>query len=68
MPRSGVRPYPERWVAPEPAPEVTRVQGDERARALFVDQMEHPLAVGLDAREQPVYVDFDSINGAKGGT
>jgi len=62
-----LRPYPERWVAPEPAQEVRRVEGDERARALFMDQMEHPLAVGLDAREQPVYVDFDFINGRKGG-
>ncbi len=62
-----LRPYPERWVAPEPAQEVRRVVGDERARALFMDQMEHSLAVGLDAREQPVYVDFDFVNGRKGG-
>ncbi len=62
-----LRPYPERWVAPEPAQEVRRAQGDERHRALFMDQMEHRLAVGLDAREQPVYVDFDYINGRKGG-
>ncbi len=62
-----LRPYPERWVAPEPAQEVRRAQGDERARALFMDQMDHRLAVGLDAREQPVFVDFDFVNGRKGG-
>jgi DNA helicase HerA-like ATPase len=62
-----LRPYPEHWVAPEPASEVRRVQGEERERALFMDQMEHRLAVGLDARDQPVYVDFDFINGRKGG-
>ena len=62
-----LRPFPERWVAPEPAQEVRRVAGEERRQALFMDQMEHRLAVGLDAREQPVYVDFDFINGRKGG-
>jgi DNA helicase HerA-like ATPase len=32
-----------------------------------MDQMENRLAVGLDAREQPVFVDFDFVNGRKGG-
>ena len=62
-----LRPFPERWVAPEPAQEVRRARGDERNRALFMDQMENRLAVGLDAREQPVFVDFDFVNGRKGG-
>lgn len=62
-----LRPFPERWVPPEPAQEVRRVTGEERRRALFMDQMEHRLAVGLDAREQPVHVDFDFVNGRKGG-
>ena len=62
-----LRPYPERWVAPEPAQRVRRVRDFERDRALFVDQMEHRLAIGLDAREQPVFVDFDFVNGRKGG-
>jgi hypothetical protein len=62
-----LRPWPERWVAPEPAHEVRRASGDERDRALFMDQMEHRLAVGLDARDQPVYVDWDFVNGRKGG-
>ena len=62
-----LRPFPERWVAPEPAQEVRRARGDERNRALFMDQMERRLSVGLDAREQPVFVDFDFVNGRKGG-
>lgn len=62
-----LRPFPERWVAPEPAREVRRARGEERNRALFMDQMEHRLPVGLDAREQPVFVDFDFVNGRKGG-
>lgn len=62
-----LRPFPERWVAPEPAQEVRRARGDERNRALFMDQIENHLAVGLDAREQPVSIDFDFVNGRKGG-
>jgi DNA helicase HerA-like ATPase len=62
-----LRPFPERWVAPEPANEVRRALDEERSRALFMDQMENRLAVGLDAREQPVFVDFDFVNGRKGG-
>jgi DNA helicase HerA-like ATPase len=62
-----LRPFPERWVAPEPAQEVRRARGDERNRALFMDQGESWLPVGLDPREQPVFVDFDFMNGRKGG-
>ncbi len=62
-----LRPFPERWVAPEPAQDVRRAQGAERATALFMDQMEQRLAVGLDARNEPVFVDFDFMNGRKGG-
>ena len=35
--------------------------------ALFLDQMEQPLAVGLDQSGEPVYADFAFINGEKGG-
>ena len=62
-----LRPMPERWVAPEPAAAVRRVQGAERDVALFADQMQRRLPVGLDARGEPVYVDFDFVNGRKGG-
>jgi hypothetical protein len=62
-----LRPFPERWVAPEPASEARRAVDEERRRALFMDQMENGLAVGLDARQQPVFVDFDFVNGRKGG-
>jgi len=54
-----LRPFPERWVAPEPAQEVRRARGDERkSSAVHGSGSENRLAVGLDAREQPVSIDF----------
>ncbi len=62
-----LRPYPERWLAPEPGQEVRRAVGTERDQALFADHMGRPLPVGVDARRQPVMVDVDFIDGTKGG-
>jgi DNA helicase HerA-like ATPase len=62
-----LRTVPELWLAPEPGAQVTRAAGHGRAEALFLDQMEQPLAVGLDQADQPVYVDFAFLNGKKGG-
>ena len=62
-----LRPYPERWLAPEPGQDVRRAVDAERDTALFADHMTRPLAVGLDARRQPVKVDVDFIDGTKGG-
>lgn len=62
-----LRTMPEMWLPPDPGAVVERVPGKDRDLALFVDQMEHPLALGLDAARQPVYADFSFINGEKGG-
>jgi hypothetical protein len=62
-----LRTVPELWLAPEPGSEVTRAAGTGRAQALFLDQMDQPLAVGLDQAGLPVYVDFAFLNGKKGG-
>jgi hypothetical protein len=62
-----LRTVPELWLAPEPGSEVTRAAGTGRAQALFLDQMDQPLAVGLDQAGLPVYVDFAFLNGMKGG-
>lgn len=62
-----LRTDPELWLAPEPGAEVRRAAGTEREQALFMDQMEAPLAVGLDQAGDPVYVDFAFLNGTKGG-
>jgi hypothetical protein len=39
----------------------------QRREALFLDQMEHPLPIGLDQADDPVYADFAFLNGEKGG-
>jgi hypothetical protein len=62
-----LRTVPELWLAPEPGAQVVRASGAGRAEALFLDQMDQPLAVGLDQAGEPVYVDFAFLNGKKGG-
>ena len=62
-----LRTMPERWVGPTPGAEVTLAAGEHRDRALFLDQMGQALAVGVDESGQPVWADFDFINGSKGG-
>lgn len=62
-----LRTEPELWLAPAPGAEVYAAIGEERDRALFVDQMTKPLAVGLDQSGQPVHADFTFMNGEQGG-
>ena len=56
-----------RWVSPDPGETVERAVGDERAKALYVDEMGRPLAVGIGRDEQPVHIDLDFFDGRKGG-
>jgi len=58
---------PEIWVSVDPGEEVVRAVGDERVRALYADQMERPLPVGLGRDGRPVHVDLDFFDGRKGG-
>jgi DNA helicase HerA-like ATPase len=58
---------PEIWVSVDPGEEVARAVGDERVRALYADQMERPLPVGLGRDGLPVHVDLDFFDGRKGG-
>ncbi len=58
---------PEVWVAPDPGGEVRRARGDERDRALYVDEMGRPLPVGLGRDGEPLYIDLDFFDGRKGG-
>ena len=58
---------PEVWVSPDPGETVERAVGDERAKALYVDEMGRPLAVGIGRDELPVHVDLDFFDGRKGG-
>ena len=58
---------PEVWVSPDPGETVERATGEERAKALYVDEMGRPLAVGIGRDELPVHVDLDFFDGRKGG-
>jgi DNA helicase HerA-like ATPase len=58
---------PEIWVSADPGEEVDRAAGEERRRALYADEMERPLPVGLGRDGAPVHVDLDFFDGRKGG-
>ncbi|MCJ7726405.1 MAG: ATP-binding protein, partial [Acidimicrobiia bacterium] len=58
---------PEVWVSPDPGGAVARATGDERAKALYADEMERPMPVGLGRDGLPVFVDLDFFDGRKGG-
>jgi DNA helicase HerA-like ATPase len=62
-----LRTVPELWIPPAPGAPVLRAAGAHRDAALFLDQMEQPLAVGLDQNGEPVMADFAFLNGEKGG-
>jgi hypothetical protein len=62
-----LRTMPKMWLAPRPGAMAYRAIGEHRDNALFHDQMDQPLAVGLDQAQQPVNIDFSFLNGQKGG-
>lgn len=62
-----LRTVPELWLAPSPGASVARATGAHREAALFLDQMERPIAVGLDQSGLPIFADFAFIDGEKGG-
>ncbi len=62
-----LRTLPEKWLPPAPGAVVRRARGAERESALFLDQMEKPLAVGYDQFRQPVFADFSFMDGSRGG-
>jgi DNA helicase HerA-like ATPase len=61
------RVHPEVWVAPDPGEVVERAVGDERAMALYADEMQRALPVGLGRDGLPVPLDLDFFDGRKGG-
>jgi uncharacterized protein len=58
---------PEIWVSPDPGEAVERATGEERAKALYADEMGRPLPIGLGRDGLPVHVDLDFFDGRKGG-
>lgn len=57
---------PEIFVPPRPGQPVRIAEGDERDRALFFDRMERKVPVGLARNGEPLWVNFEFINGERG--
>ena len=65
---SVLRTDPELWVAPNPGGLVERARGEDRDKALFLDQMDGGrLAIGYDQEQLPIFGDFSFMNGVQGG-
>jgi len=60
------RTAPEMWVPPRPGAAVYRATDEERNRALCFDRMDRKVPVGLGRDGEPVYVDLDFVDGARG--
>ena len=60
------RVVPETFVPPLPGAEVRRAVDEERDAALDLDEVERRLPAGLSRDDDPIYLDFDFIDGTKG--
>ena len=58
---------PETPVPPTPGAAVLLASGEDRDKALDFKDMAHKLPAGLSRRMEPVYLDYDFVNGDKGG-
>lgn len=66
-----VRVLPETWIAPDAGEPVFRAVGEEREKALYVDEMrqggrDRALPVGMTRDGEPVWADIDFFDGTKG--
>ena len=57
---------PEVFVPPRPGQPVRIAEGEERDKALFFDRMERKFPVGLARNGEPLWVNFEFINGDRG--
>ncbi|MEU0723128.1 ATP-binding protein [Streptomyces sp. NPDC006140] len=57
---------PECYVPPKPGAVAHRATGAQRAQALYFDQMDHRVPVGLGRDGSPIYVDLEFIDGTRG--
>ncbi|HEY4421065.1 MAG TPA: ATP-binding protein [Pseudonocardia sp.] len=58
---------PECYVPPTPGSLAKRATGEERARALYFDQMSLKVPVGLGRDGEPIYVNLEFLDGTRGG-
>jgi hypothetical protein len=58
---------PEVYVPPRPGAFAYRATGEERARALYFDQMDAKVAAGLGRDGDPIYLNLEFLDGTRGG-
>jgi DNA helicase HerA-like ATPase len=63
---STTRVEPEIYVPPRPGEAVRRATGQERAQALYFDQMTHRVPVGRGRDGSPIYVNMEFLDGTRG--
>ncbi len=57
---------PEVYVPPRPGEVVRRATGDERAQALYFDQMANRVPVGRGRDGSPIYINMEFLDGTRG--
>jgi DNA helicase HerA-like ATPase len=57
---------PECYVPPRPGTIARRATGTERAQALYFDQMQRKVPVGLGRDGEPIYVNLEFLDGTRG--
>ena len=57
---------PECYVPPRPGEPVRRATGDDREHALYFDQMDRKLPIGLGRDGSPIYINLDFLDGTRG--
>jgi DNA helicase HerA-like ATPase len=57
---------PECYVPPQPGSIARRATGTERAQALYFDQMQRKVPVGLGRDGEPIYVNLEFLDGTRG--
>ena len=57
---------PEVFVPPRPGTPVRRAAGDERDAALFFDQMDTRLPIGLSRDDEPLFANLEFVDGTRG--
>jgi DNA helicase HerA-like ATPase len=57
---------PEVYVPPRPGEIVRRATGTERAQALYFDQMDHKLPLGMGRDGAPIFLNLEFLDGTRG--
>jgi uncharacterized protein len=63
---STTRVDPECYVPPRPGEIVRRAAGTDRAQALYFDQMDRKVPVGLGRDGEPIYLNLEFLDGTRG--